>query len=196
MKILNLTNDSKIYTCNVYLVTGTWNSVEDVNTLIDVGRDTSVIKKINNASTGVGKCRVEQVILTHNHYDHAGILPQIREAFSPALYAFSQSLEGVDHLLSDWETLKFGDRTFEVIHTPGHSNDSICLYCEEDGVLFTGDTPVIIQSNAGTHETAFVHALEKLCRRDIRSIYPGHGDPVLNNANTLIRNSLKNVRDN
>ena len=194
MKILNLTSDSKIYTSNVYLVTGTWNAIADVNTLIDVGRDPSVIEKINNASTGVGKHRAEQVILTHSHYDHASLLPLIREAFNPVVYAFSSFLEGEYNLLKDGEMLKAGDRMFEVIYTPGHSNDSICLYCEEDHVLFAGDTAVLIISNNGTYGEDFVRALERLCRRDIRSIYFGHGDPLFDNCNERIRVSLRMVK--
>lgn len=194
MKILNLTANSKMYTANAYLVTGTWNAIDDVNTLVDVGRDPSVIEKINNASTGVGKQRVEQVVLTHSHYDHASLLPLVREAFKPVVYAFSASLEGVDHLLKDGIGLKIGDRIFQVIHTPGHSSDSICLYCEEDGVLFAGDTPIIIQSAGGNYEDGFVRALEMLCRRDIRSIYFGHGVPLLDNCNAKIRFSLDNAR--
>lgn len=194
MKILNLAGDSKIYTSNVYLITGTWNAIDDVNTLIDVGRDPSVIDKINNASTGVGKNRVDQVVLTHSHYDHASLLPQIREIFNPVVYAFSPSLEGVGHLLRDGAMLKLGDKMFEVIYTPGHSNDSICLYCEEDGVLFAGDSSVVITSTDGSYENGFVRAMEMLCRRDIRAIYFGHGAPALNNCNKMIRSSLKNVR--
>ena len=195
MKILNLTSDSKMYTSNVYLITGTWNAIDDLNTLVDVGRDPSVIEKINNASTGVGKKRVEQVILTHSHYDHASLLPQIIETFKPEVYAYSSSLEGVDHLLKDGDMLKLGDRIFEVIYTPGHSSDSICLYCEEERVLFAGDSAVVIRSAGGTYEDGFVHALENICRRDIQSIYFGHGDPFLNNCNARVHDSLKIVRE-
>lgn len=194
MKILNLTNNSKIYTSNVYLVTGTWNAIEDVNTLIDVGRDPAVIEKITNASTGVGKKRVEQVILTHSHYDHASLLPLIREIFNPVAYAFSPFLEGVDNLLKDGEMLKAGDRMFEVIYTPGHSNDSICLYCEEDHVLFAGDTAVLITSYNSSYGDDFVHALERLSRREIHSIYFGHGEPLFDNCNARIRASLRMVK--
>ena len=194
MKILNLTNNSKTYTSNVYLVTGTWNAIEDVNTLIDVGRDPAVIEKITNASTGVGKKRVEQVILTHSHYDHASLLPLIREVFNPVAYAFSPFLEGVDNLLKDGQMLKAGDRMFEVIYTPGHSNDSICLYCEEDHVLFAGDTAVLITLDNGSYSEDFVHALERLSRRDIRSIYFGHGEPLFDNCNARIRASLRMVK--
>jgi len=194
MKILNLTSNNKIYTCNVYLVTGTRNAIEDMNTLIDVGRDPAVLERINTASTGVGKHRVEQVILTHGHYDHANLLPQIREIYKPVVYAFSRSLDGVDHFLKDGETLKAGDRFFEAIHTPGHSSDSICLYCEENGVLFAGDTPIISAPADGSYGQGFLQALEKLCRRDIRSIYFGHGLPLHDDCNKRVRVSLINVR--
>ena len=194
MKIFNLTSKSKIFTSNVYLVTGTWNAMENINTLIDTGRDPSIIDEINAASTGLGKRRVEQVVLTHSHYDHASLLPRIHEMSKPFVCAFSRSLSGVDYLLKDGETLKAGDRIFEVIHTPGHSNDSICLYCEKEGVLFVGDTPVSSAYAAGSYEQKFLQALEKLCRRDIRSIYFGHGPPMHADCNKRIRASLKAVR--
>ncbi len=194
MKIINLTQDSQVYTSNVYLLTGDWNAIDDVNTLIDVGRDPSVIEKINGASTGVGKCRVDQVILTHNHYDHASLLPMIRQIFNPVVYAFSASLTGADHLLKDGDTLKVGDRTFKVMHTPGHSSDSVCLYGETDRVLFVGDTPVLISSTDGSYEEGFIRALERFCLKDIRAIYFGHGDPLFDDCNARLRTSLKNVR--
>ncbi|MBN1931965.1 MAG: MBL fold metallo-hydrolase [Desulfobacterales bacterium] len=194
MKILNLTTDSKIYTSNVYLITGTWNAFGDVNTLIDVGRDPSVIEKINNIPTGVGKHKIDQVILTHSHYDHTGLLPQIKKAFNPVIYAFSASLEGVDCRLKDKETLKIGDRIFEVHHTPGHSIDSICLYCDKEGVLFSGDTPIFIKTPGGTYETGFVRAMEKLCCKNIQSIYCGHGKPLQGNLKKTLYTSLNNAR--
>ncbi|CAG1000839.1 putative polyketide biosynthesis zinc-dependent hydrolase PksB [Methanosarcinales archaeon] len=194
MKIQNLSGGSTIYTSNVYLITGTWNAFNDVNTLIDVGRDPAIIEIINNASTGVGKKRIDQVILTHSHYDHANLLPRIRDIFNPQVFAFSPSLEGVDHLLKDGEVLKMGDRIFEIIYAPGHSNDSICIYCEEEQILFVGDTNIHIQCTDGSYEKRFVMALEKLRRMNVKRIYSGHGNPILNNCNEIIRTSLENVR--
>jgi glyoxylase-like metal-dependent hydrolase (beta-lactamase superfamily II) len=194
MKILNVTDDSKIYTSNVYLVTGASTSMDDVNTLIDVGRDPSVIEKINNALTGMARPMVDQVILTHSHHDHITLLPLIREIFNPAVYAFSPFLDGTYHLLRHGQTLKVGDRKFEVIYTPGHSSDSICLYCEEDGVLFAGDTPLVVTSADSSYEEGYVHALETLSRSNIRSIYFGHGDPMFHDCDAQIRSSLEHVR--
>jgi glyoxylase-like metal-dependent hydrolase (beta-lactamase superfamily II) len=195
MQIFNLTKDSKMYTSNVYLVLGTWNAIGDVNTLVDVGRDPRVIEMIREASTGVGKKRVEQVVLTHSHYDHVGDLSLISRAFHPVVHAFSPSFEGVDHVLEDGEALKLGDRTFEVIHSPGHSHDSICLYCEQDRTLFAGDTTLIVQFVGGTYEEGYIHALEKLCRRDIQTVNFGHGKPLSRNCIKVLRNTLKNVKE-
>ena len=194
MKIMNLTKYSKTYTSNVYLILGTWNAIQDVNTLVDVGRDPQVIEKIKSAPTGVGKRRVEQVVLTHSHYDHAGNLPLIRETFHPKMYAFSRALAGVDHILRDGDTLTLGDKMIEVIYTPGHSHDSVCLYCEEDKALFSGDTMLTVQSIGGTYEPGYIHALQKLCRRDIEAIYPGHGEPLLKHCNQVLRSTLRNVK--
>lgn len=193
MKIRNLNPSSAIYTSNVYLVTGTWNAISDVNTLIDVGRDRLIIDQINQAATGVGKKKVDQVVLTHSHYDHASLLPKIREIFHPEVYAFSRSLPGVDHLLQDGERLKIGDREFEVIYMPGHSNDSICLYCEAERVLFAGDAPIFIISPGGSYEPRFVEGLERLARKEVAMIYFGHGSPVVADGAKVIRSSLENV---
>jgi len=194
LKIINLTEKSTTYTSNVFLVTGTWNTLGDINTLVDVGMDRSIIKKIEEASTGVGKSKVDKVILTHSHSDHVGILPLIREVFNPQVYAFSPYTGGVDHLLKDGDKVRMGDRMFEVYHTPGHSSDSICLYCESDGVLFVGDTPVIIKSTDSYYEKDFVRFLERLCRKDVKAIYFGHGEPIVNECKALLSDSLKNVR--
>jgi glyoxylase-like metal-dependent hydrolase (beta-lactamase superfamily II) len=194
MKIMNLTKDSSVYTSNVYFVLGTWNTIDDVNTLVDVGRDPLIIEKIKEASTGVGKRRVEQVVLTHIHYDHAGLLHLIRKTFNPTVCAFSRHMEDVDRILHEGDTLRLGDRIFKVFHTPMHSSDSICLYCGEDGVLFTGDTPVMIQSAGRSYDALFVNALRNLAREDIKAIYMGHGGPILDGCNRLIRATLENVK--
>ncbi len=194
LKIYNLTENSRVYTSNVYFITGTWNALDDINTLVDVGRDLSILEMIFDIPTGVGKKQVEKVVLTHNHYDHTSMLKNVKAVFSPRVYAWSRSLDGVDRVLKDGEMIKLGDRHFEVMHTPGHSSDSICLFCEEDGALFSGDTPVIVRSTGSTYEEDFIKAIERLCRRDVKSIYFGHGEPMLEGCSAALRRSLDNIR--
>ena len=189
MRIVTLENSGEVYTSQVYLVLGDSSRLEDVNTLVDVGQDPAILASIAQAPTGVGKWPVEQVVLTHNHYDHTAMLPRVRAEFHPKVFAFSPNTEGVDCLVRDGDTVKMGDAYFEVIHTPGHSSDSICLFNQAEGVLFAGDTPVLITSPTGTYEAGFVAALEKLCARDVRRIYFGHGAPLTEQCNQRLRES-------
>lgn len=190
MRIVILESSGQIYTSQVYLVLGGASRLEDVNTLVDVGQDPAILASLERAPTGVGKWAVEQVVLTHNHSDHCALLPRIREAFHPKVYAFSPHVDGVDCLLRDGDTIRMGDQNFEVIHMPGHSSDSICLYNEAEGVLFAGDSPLLITSPAGTHEAGFLAALAKICARDVRRIYFGHGGPLMEGCNERLRESL------
>ena len=194
MKVDLIQGMNDVYTCNVYLVRGEWNRIEDVNTLIDVGNDPSILDVLEAMPTGVGKRKVEQVVLTHSHSDHTAILPLVVEKFHPVVCAFSPYMEGVRRLVKGGDRLRLGERCFDVIHMPGHSEDSISLYNEEESVLFSGDATVIIRSLGGTYEPAFAGIMEDLCRRRIRIIYAGHGQPMTEDIPQLLTESLQNVR--
>lgn len=193
MRIIPLKGHREVYTSNVYLVTGKWKRIADVNTLIDVGNDPSIIDVINNINCGVGKKKVEQVILTHDHSDHSGILKLIIKEYDPEVLAFSPFLEGATRVLRDGDIIRVGDNDFEIVHTPGHSSDSICLYSNDHKVLFVGDTPVIVRGSNGSYEKCFINALNKLCQKQVESIYFGHDNPVLKGGHSLLVDSLNRV---
>jgi glyoxylase-like metal-dependent hydrolase (beta-lactamase superfamily II) len=94
MRVVTLHNSGRIYTCQVYLVLGVGNRLEDVNTLVDVGQDPAILTSLCRAPTGVGKRPVEQVVLTHNHSDHSALLPEVRAACHPRVFAFSPHIAG------------------------------------------------------------------------------------------------------
>lgn len=192
MKIF-LFHNTETYSCNTYMALGTWNAISDVNTLIDVGTDDYILSRIPFISTGVGKKPVEQVIITHNHFDHAGGLRHVIERYRPEVLAFSR-FDGVTRVLEDGEYIKIGDRAFEVLNITAHSNDSICLYCSDDKMLFSGDTPLNIKTVGGSYSFSFIHSLERIASLDIQTIYSGHDEPVTHNANKIIANTLQNVK--
>jgi glyoxylase-like metal-dependent hydrolase (beta-lactamase superfamily II) len=175
MKIFNLTEDSQIYTSNVFLVMGTWNTIDDINTLIDVGSDKKILEKIDHINTGLGKKKIDQVIITHSHSDHAAILPLIIEKYSPRVLAFNSHLLGIDQTLRDGDMIRIGEQQFEVYHITAHSYDSICLFGEEEGILFAGDTsfPIEFENEKLKQENSIV--LSRLRRKNIKAIYYGHG---------------------
>ena len=175
MRIDNMARGNSVYTSNAYLVRGDWNALADRNTLVDTGRDPVVLDNLEQAATGVGKPRVEQVVLTHTHYDHVGMLEAIRERYRPEVYAFSTHFPGADRILRDGQHLLLGDSWFQVLHVPCHSQDSICLYHPSTGVLFSGDTPLKKAGNGGAPEEVRKAIAHRLAGSRRLLVYPGHG---------------------
>ncbi len=192
MKVIALKRNPKAYSCKAYLVLGSWNRLEDVNTLVDVGIDGFIIDEIERISTGCGKKSVDQVVLTHSHFDHAGGLPEVLRRYNPRIYAFNRNDYGGELIRAE-QIIRMGDRNFCVIHAPSHSNDSVCLYCAEEKVLFSGDTSLRILSGDGSYDRAFTTLLGRLAGLDIELIYSGHDEPVTSNVGQMIRRTLKNV---
>jgi glyoxylase-like metal-dependent hydrolase (beta-lactamase superfamily II) len=193
MKVHVLCANAKTYSCRAYLVCGSWNRLEDVNTLIDTGSDGSIIAEIERVSTGVGKKGVDQVLLTHGHFDHTGGLAAVIARYRPVVRAFGKN-PGVDAVLRHGEALTLGDTFAEVLHTPGHTQDSACFYVAADKALFSGDTPLKIMTASAQHTPEFLASIEMIAALRIATVYPGHGDPWGERVAEILQLTLRNVR--
>lgn len=192
MRIIPLKRNDRIYCCYSYLILGDWNHIEDLNTIIDPGTDGYVLDEIERLSTGFGKVPVAQVILTHNHFDHAGAVKEIKSRYKARVLAFSEG-SGVDELLHDGQFVKAGDGVLEVLYTPGHSSDSICLYAPAEKTLFSGDTQLHIRRPGECLTPEYLNGLKKITRKDVHRIYSGHDTPLSGDCNSLVRQSLHNA---
>lgn len=88
-----------------------------------------------------------------------------------------------DRLLEDGEVIPVGGLSLEVIHTPGHTLGSICLYLREKKALFSGDTvlglgTVAVSPPPYGDMALYLQSLERLKAYDIALLLPGHGPPV------------------
>lgn len=88
------------------------------------------------------------------------------------------------HPLDGGESVTCGDRSWEVVHTPGHSRSHICLWCQDDRILISGDhmLPTItphIDFVRGQDDPLgdFLASLEKIEALDPKLVLPGHGRP-------------------
>jgi len=192
MKIISLKKNSTNHSCNSYLIFGDWNRSDDVNTIIDPGIDDYVIKEIEHLSSGLGIIPVSQIILTHNHSDHAKSIKAVKERFNARVLAFSH-WPGVDELIRDGQLVKAGDQVLEVLHTPGHSPDSICLYAPSEKALFSGDTRLRVVMPGEKHPQEYIDGLMKIACRDTQRIFPGHESPITSGCQEMLLQTVRNL---
>jgi len=191
--IVPLKKSGQVYSCNSYLILGDWNRIEDLNTVIDPGTDGFILHQIESLSTGFGKVAVEQIILTHNHFDHNGGILALKERYGARVLAFTGGA-GVDELLRDGQFLRAGDDYLEVIHTPGHSSDSICLYAPQAQAVFSGDTQLRIRGPGDDYPQGYLDGLRRLADKKVQSIYSGHDEPVTENVQQILQETVELVQ--
>jgi glyoxylase-like metal-dependent hydrolase (beta-lactamase superfamily II) len=194
MRVLQLQRNPDNYTCRSYLLLGDWNQIDAVNTLIDPGTDGYIMDEIDQIYTGCGKFPVEQILLTHNHFDHAASADLLKQKYGAKVYAWVPG-PGVDCLLKDGQVLKAADDYLDVLHTPGHSSDSVSFYCQSQRLLFSGDTQLRIRTSGGKYTREYVDTLLKLAQREIAMVYPGHDEPFDHDVRSIILNTLQHVRN-
>jgi glyoxylase-like metal-dependent hydrolase (beta-lactamase superfamily II) len=87
---------------------------------------------------------VRRVLETHGHWDHIQAVPAMREAgyevAVTSLDAPRLAEVGYDVFLDDAEVIEVGRLRLHAIHTPGHTEGSICFRLDGHPVLFSGDT--------------------------------------------------------
>lgn len=119
------------------------------------------------------------IVNTHTHFDHTlgnQVLSQ-RLHISIIQHASSGMPHNID--INEGDTINFGDSTLQVLHTPGHSQDSICLLNDTQKIILTGDTLFVGSCGRtdlpGGDASQLYHSLQRLSKLDDKyTIYPGH----------------------
>ena len=140
--------------------------------VVDSGWETEPILKVANELGAA----VRFVVASHEHFDHTSTLRELAEKTGAKLIGHRDSPLECDKRVTDGEKLRVGKTKVKVLHTPGHTEDSITLY---DGKhAFTGDTlfiGTIGKFDATTSEAMYRSLYEVLCSLpDTTVIYPGH----------------------
>ena len=101
------------------------------------------------------------------------------------LLSFRTPPASITRWLADADVLDLGDRSFEVVHAPGHSPGSICMWEAASGTLVSGDVIVagepLLDQLPRSSPADFAASLRRLADLPMRSVYAGHG-PVFDRS--------------
>ncbi|MBM4240969.1 MAG: MBL fold metallo-hydrolase [Euryarchaeota archaeon] len=172
--------------------------------IVDTGTGENIQYILNSVKkAGLRVEDISMVLNTHCHFDHTGGNPYFPSAKIAIHKDDASALEESDGVKTlgfmfkrSFEPMKVdvylneGDRigNFEVIHTPGHTMGSICLYDGE--ILICGDT-VFANGGFGRVDLGgdlkmMQKSLERLSKLDIEYLLPGHG-PWVNNGSQHVK---------
>ncbi len=151
------------------------------------------------------QAKLKYIYLTHCHGDHIGAVKELKEKYGGQIVAERKAAENlldteinlttyigvsnmtveVDSRVDDGDLLHLGDLEFKVIYTPGHTSGCSCLYCEEEKLLFSGDT--LFRGTWGRTDVptgSFEDIINSITKKlvilpDETIVYPGHGKSTM-----------------
>ena len=151
------------------------------------------------------EAKLKYIYLTHCHGDHIGAVSEVKSKKGGKILIHRDDAEGLDDeninlsacinmgdielepdsRVDDRDLIHVGSLEFRVIHTPGHTKGSTSLYCEKEGLLFSGDT--LFRGTWGRTDlptSSFVQIIDSITKKllvlpDETIVYPGHGKSTL-----------------
>jgi len=152
------------------------------------------------------KVEISLIVNTHSHWDHVADNAFLTEATGAPILIHKDDAAQLTHpttgvgslpweirpsqasrLIADGDSMRIGSVTFTVIHTPGHTPGSICLYCRASRLLVSGDT--LFSGSYGRYDLpgGDLSSLRDSLRRLAElpgdtKVYPGHGRTTTINA--------------
>lgn len=169
--------------------------------VIDPGGDIEKIIEMLN----ILQSDLKYIYLTHCHGDHIGKVSELKKLKGGKILIHREDADGLndvstnltscidmekielepDSRVDDNDLIHIGKIEFKIIHTPGHTKGGSSLYCEKEGLLFSGDT--MFRGTWGRTDlptSSFVSIIDSIINKllilpDETIVYPGHGKSTL-----------------
>jgi len=194
--------------CNSYLIV----CGEDY-VLVDPGLTRSYEEIVGPIeAAGLEPEKIKRVVDTHCHVDHIGANGILLEKLGVEFYAHAmdapyiesgdvsftlgESVQGVPvNLLGEGDAIE--GTGFKVLHTPGHTAGSICLWDAERSILISGDT--VFSMGVGRFDLSggdfdsLVGSLRRLSELGVEKLLPGHGEWIESDGADAIKSGLESI---
>lgn len=187
----NLAAGVRAFTSNAFLVAG------ETTALVDAGANFDVVDRVHEHVENL-----DRIYLTHTHSDHVDNVPAVRSALDVETWGYDPDDDHVDNAITDGDTVQIGDHDYDVLHTPGHKPDHVCLYAPATGTCFAGD--LVFANGAfgrtdlpGGDPEALVDSIDRLrdaVGDDLAALHPGHGPSVTERPVDDVRTAARAAR--
>ncbi len=193
------------FTSHIYTITG------DGLAVIDPGNDYTAFMELWGLGFRPGD--IKKIVVTHGHPDHwvGGVdllrsYPELGKDGEPEFILHAAASPRIKETIREFgsrltevsggETLDLGGVPLEVIHTPGHTVDGICLYHAPTRTAFTGDMVLPLamaepDPKAGGRLDHYLFSVKALLKRDIEHVCPGHGPIVAPGGRRVIEDTYE-----
>jgi len=196
------------YDCNLYVVTGPHPVLVDAGTGMHMRKVLDRIEKLHLERP------IEKIVLTHRHFDHVGGAADLASKFNAEVFIHEDDADSVEKgdnestaanaygsrlkpikvtRIAEDDTISTGEHELMVLHTPGHTAGSICLYERSKRFLISGDT--VFVGGVGRwdlptgNRRELISSIRCLLMQQPQDLYPGHGPTSIGNATETIQDS-------
>ena len=137
---------------------------------------------ISHLATSQFAADISKLLVTHKHWDHAAGLAELRRKYPESKsFAFqTEKVQDITQRVRDGDVIPLGGSSFRVLHTPGHTEGSVCFFLlprRGPPLLFTGDTLFLGGMGAffeGTAPSIMLTIDKLLSLPDTTLVFPGH----------------------